>query len=147
MLKEFKTFMARGNVVDLAVAVIIGAAFGKVVTSLVESVIMPPIGLILGKVDFSSLFVVLSHAKGMPASLADAKAKGIPVLAYGAFLNDVVNFVIVAFAVFVLVQQVNRLKKPAPTVPPTTKDCPRCLSSIPFQATRCAHCAVDLPAS
>src|SRR5712671_1494090 len=128
MLKEFKEFIARANVIDLAVGVIIGVAFGKIVTSLVEGIIMPPIGLILGKVDFSSLFVVLDHAKGVPASLADAKAKGIPVIAYGAFLNDVVNFLIVAFAVFVLVQQANRFKKPAGPAQPATKECPRCLS-------------------
>ena len=147
MLKQFKEFIARGNVVDLAVAVIIGAAFGKVVNSLVEGVLMPPIGLVLGKVDFSSLFVVLDHSKGIPASLAEAKAKGIPVLAYGSFLNDMVNFVIIAFAVFLLVQQTNRFTKPTAAAPPTTKECPRCLSAIPFKATRCAHCAVDLPPS
>ena len=150
MLKEFKSFIARGNVVDLAVAVIIGAAFGKIVNSLVEGVLMPPIGLILGKVDFSSLFIVLNHSKGIPASLAEAKAKGIPVVAYGSFLNDVVNFLIIAFAAFVLVQQAQRFKPAvveAPPAEPTSKECPRCLSSIPFKATRCAHCAVDLPAS
>src|SRR4051812_16936085 len=146
MLKQFKEFIARGNVIDLAVAVIIGAAFGKIVSSLVEGVLMPPLGLILGKVDFSSLFVVLDRSKGIPASLADAKAKGIPVVAYGAFLNDVVNFVVVAFAVFILLKQVERFKHPPTAVAPTTKDCPRCLSSIPFKATRCAQCAVDLPA-
>src|SRR5580765_2773568 len=101
---------------------------------------MPPIGLLLGNVDFSSLFIVLDSSKGIPASLAEAKTKGIPVLAYGAFLNDVVNFLIIAFVVFLLVQQVNRLKRPAPGTTPTSKDCPRCLSSIPFNATRCAHC-------
>src|SRR4051794_11946032 len=114
MLKEFRDFIARGNVLDLAVAVIIGAAFGKIVTSLVEGVLMPPIGLALGKVDFSSLFVVLDATKGIPESLADAKAKGIPVIAYGAFVNDVVNFLIVAFVVFAIVKQANRFKKAAP---------------------------------
>ena len=113
MLKEFREFIARGNVLDLAVAVIIGAAFGKIVTSLVEGVLMPPLGLALGKIDFSSLFVVLDQSKGMPASLADAKAKGIPVIAYGAFINDIVNFVIVAFVIFLIVKQANRLRKPA----------------------------------
>src|ERR687886_611174 len=103
MLKEFREFIARGNVIDLAVAVIIGAAFGKIVTSLVEGIIMPPIGLLLGKIDFASLFYVLDTSKGQPISLADAKAKGVPVIAYGAFLNDVVNFLIVAFVVFLIV--------------------------------------------
>src|SRR6266536_5340340 len=106
MLKEFRDFIARGNVIDLAVAVIIGAAFGKIVTSLVEGIIMPPIGLLLGKVDFSSLFLVLDHSKGVPVSLADAKAKGVPVIAYGAFINDLVNFVIVALVIFLLVKMV-----------------------------------------
>src|SRR2546426_10992409 len=144
MLKEFKEFIARANVIDLAVGVIIGVAFGKIITSLVEGIIMPPIGLLLGKVDFSSLFLVLDHSKGIPASLADAKTKGIPVVAYGAFLNDVVNFVIVAFAIFLLVRQANRLKKPAPAVVETTRPCPRCLSNIPLKATRCASCCADL---
>ena len=108
MLKEFKDFLARGNVIDLAVAVIIGVAFGKIVTSLVEGIIMPPIGLLLGKVDFASLFLVLDHSKGAPASLADAKTKGIPVVAYGAFINDIVNFVIIAFVIFLLVKIVDR---------------------------------------
>src|ERR671928_1292312 len=102
MWKEFRDFIARGNVIDLAVAVIIGAAFGKIVTTLVEGVIMPPIGLLLGKVDFASLFLVLDTSKGVPASLADAKTKGVPVIAYGQFLNDVIDFIIVALAVFVL---------------------------------------------
>ena len=144
MLKEFREFIARGNVLDLAVAVIIGAAFGKIVTTLVDGVLMPPLGLILGNVDFSSLFIVLDSTKGIPASLADAKTKGIPVVAYGAFLNDVVNFLIVAFAVFVIVKQANRLKKPAPATAPTTKDCPFCLSSVPVKARRCASCCADL---
>src|SRR5579872_6926527 len=108
MLKEFRHFIARGNVIDLAVGVIIGAAFGKIVTDLVEGVIMPPIGRVLGRVDFASLFVVLDHSKGIPASLADAKAKGIPVIAYGQLVNDLFSFLIVAFAVFLLVKQVNR---------------------------------------
>src|SRR6267378_6502943 len=107
MLKEFKEFIARGNVLDLAAAVVIGVAFGKIVTSLVEGIIMPPVGLLLGKVDFSSLFFVLDHAKGQPVSLADAKAKGIPVVAYGAFINDIVNFLIIAFVIFLIVRIVN----------------------------------------
>jgi large conductance mechanosensitive channel len=144
VVKEFREFIARGNVLDLAVAVIIGAAFGKIITTLVDGVIMPPIGLLLGNVDFSSLFIVLDSAKGIPASLAEAKAKGIPVIAYGAFLNDVVNFLIVAFAIFLIVKQANRLKKPAPVATPTTKECPFCMSSIPLKARRCASCCADL---
>jgi large conductance mechanosensitive channel len=146
MWKEFRQFIARGNVIDLAVAVIIGAAFGKIVTTLVEGIIMPPIGLALGKVDFSSLFFVLSSAQGTPASLAEAKAKGIPVIAYGQFLNDVLNFLIVAAAVFLLVRAATLVKKKpeAPAAAPTTRDCPYCLSTIPLKATRCAQCTSDL---
>src|SRR4029450_11023720 len=124
MIKEFREFIARGNVLDLAVAVIIGAAFGKIVTSLVEGVIMPPLGLALGKIDFSSLFVVLDQSKGVSVSLADAEAKGIPGMAYGAFVNDIVNFVIVAFVIFMIVKQANRLKKPVPAAEaPATRPC------------------------
>ena len=144
MLKEFKEFIARGNVVDLAVAVIIGAAFGKIITALVEGVIMPPIGLLLGKVDFASLFYVLNHAKGDPVSLADAKAKGIPVIAYGAFINDIINFLIVAFVIFLIVKAVNSRKSKAAA---TTKDCPYCLAAIPIPATRCASCCAELKAA
>ena len=129
MLKEFRDFIARGNVIDLAVAVIIGAAFGKIVNTLVEGVLMPPLGMLLGNVDFSSLFVVLDHSKGTPASIAAAKAAGIPVIAYGLFINDVVNFLILAFAVFMIVKQANRFKKAPPV---STKSCPRCLSAIPL---------------
>src|SRR5215510_1875146 len=120
MLKEFKEFLARGNVVDLAVAVIIGVAFGKIVTSLVEGIIMPPIGLLLGKVEFSSLFLVLDQAKGVPTSLADAKAKGIPVIAYGAFINDIINFLIIVFVIFLMVKVVNKIRKKDPS----KRDCP-----------------------
>ena len=141
MLKEFRDFIARGNVIDLAVAVIIGAAFGKVVNTLVEGVLMPPLGMLLGNVDFSSLFVVLDHSKGTPASIAAAKAAGIPVIAYGLFINDVVNFLILAFAVFMIVKQANRFKKAPPV---STKSCPRCLSAIPLAAQRCAACCADL---
>lgn len=146
MVKEFRDFIARGNVIDLAVAVIMGAAFGKIVTTLVESVLMPPLGLLLGRVDFSSLFVVLDSTKGVPASLADAKTQGIPVVAYGQFLNDCIGFLIVAIAVFLLVKQVNRLKKPAPAgpPPPPTKECPFCASSIQAKASRCAFCTSAL---
>ena len=141
MLKEFRAFVDRGNVVDLAVAVVIGAAFGRIVTAFVEGVLMPPFGLLLGRVDFSSLFLILDRTKGIPVSLAQAKEMGVPVLAYGAFLNEVVNFVIVAFAVFLLVRQMNRLKAP---VAVTTKPCPKCTTAIPLAATRCPACCADL---
>lgn len=145
MFKEFAEFIKRGNVLDLAVAVIIGAAFGKIVTTLVDGIIMPPIGLILGKVDFASLFYVLDTTKGTPASLADAKAKGIPVIAYGQFINDVINFLIIAFVVFLVVRAFNRMKsKQATDAGPTTKDCPFCLSTIPLKATRCKDCTAVL---
>jgi large conductance mechanosensitive channel len=147
MGKEFRDFIARGNVIDLAVGVIIGAAFGKIVTSLVENVVMPPIGLVLGRVDFSSLFVTLDRSKGVPASLADAKARGIPVMAFGQFINDVLGFLIVAWAVFLLIKNVNRIKEaidgPAPTAA-TTRECPACASTISIRARRCPHCIVDL---
>jgi large conductance mechanosensitive channel len=143
MLKEFKEFIARGNVVDLAVAVIIGLAFGKIITSLVEGIIMPPIGLLLGKVDFASLFYVLNHGKGDPVSLADAKAKGIPVIAYGAFINDVINFLIVAFVIFLIVKALNSRKKEEVI----TRDCPYCLTAIPVAATRCSGCCCELRAA
>jgi large conductance mechanosensitive channel len=144
MLKEFREFISRGNVLDLAVGVIIGASFGKIVTTLVENVIMPPIGLVLGRIDFSSLFFVLDSTKGIPVSLAEAKAKGIPVIAYGQFINDIVGFLIVALAVFLLVKQVNRLKRPAPVAAAATKDCPHCLMAVPLKATKCAHCTSEL---
>lgn len=144
MLREFKEFIARGNVIDLAVAVVIGAAFGKIVTSLVDSVIMPPIGLALGHVDFSNLFINLSDQH--PASLAEAKAKGIPVIAYGAFINDVITFVIIAFVIFLMVKAINRIHN-APPPPANTRDCPRCTTAIPLAATRCPACCVDLPAA
>lgn len=144
MLREFKEFIARGNVIDLAVAVVIGAAFGKIVTTLVDAVIMPPIGLILGNADFSSLFINLSGDK--PASLAAAKQQGHPVIAYGQLINDVINFLIIAFIIFLIVKAVNRLRA-APPPPPNTKDCPYCLTAIPLGAKRCAACCADLPAS
>jgi large conductance mechanosensitive channel len=148
MWKEFRDFIARGNVIDLAVGVIIGAAFGRIVTTLVEGVIMPPIGLALGGVDFSSLLQVLDTAKGIPASYADAKAKGIPVIAYGQLINDVINFLIVALAVFLLVKQVNRIKsgmdKPAAAEQASTKECPYCMSTIPIRATRCPSCTSQI---
>ena len=144
MLREFREFINRGNVIDLAVAVVIGAAFGKIISSLVEGIIMPPIGLLLGKVDFASLFYVLDTSKGQPASLADAKAKGIPVIAYGSFLIDVISFIIIAFVVFLIVRRVNKMKSKQDKGPVTTKDCPYCLSTIPLKATRCAQCTVEL---
>ena len=146
MWKEFREFIARGNVVDLAVGVIIGAAFGRIVTTLVEGVIMPPIGLALGGVDFSSLLVILDGSRGIPASFADAKAQGIPVIAYGQLLNDIINFLIVALAVFLLVKQVNRIKSAmdAPAAAPTTRDCPFCASTISLKASRCPHCTSQL---
>ena len=144
MLKEFKEFIARGNVIDLAVAVVIGAAFGKIVTTMVENVIMPPIGLALGKVDFSSLFIDLSGQA--PASVADAKTKGLPVVAYGQLFNDLINFLIIGFIVFLIVKAVNRLRAEPPP-PPNTKDCPLCLTAIPLGAKRCAACCSDLPAT
>jgi len=144
MLKEFKEFIAKGNVLDLAVAVIVGGAFGAIVTSAVNDVIMPPIGLILGKVDFKELFVALNGQTY--ATLADAKKAAAPVIAYGNFLNTVVNFLIVAFFVFLVIQAVNKTKKPVPVVAaaPTTKDCPFCASAIPIKAVRCPLCTSDL---
>ncbi|HEX5708567.1 MAG TPA: large conductance mechanosensitive channel protein MscL [Pyrinomonadaceae bacterium] len=148
MFKEFREFIARGNVLDLAVAVVIGAAFGRIITALVEGLLMPPVGLLAGRVDFASLFYVLDSTKGVPASLADAKAKGIPVIAYGQFINEIVNFLIVAFVIFLIVRYANRLlSKMATDKGPTTKDCPHCLSSIPLKATRCSQCCVDLSAA
>ncbi|HEX9663811.1 MAG TPA: large conductance mechanosensitive channel protein MscL [Candidatus Binatia bacterium] len=138
MLSEFKQFVMRGNVVDLAIAVIIGTAFGKIVASFVEDVLMPPIGLALGKVDFSNLFINLS-GQDYP-SVAVAKAAGAATLNYGIFLNHIINFLIIAFAIFLLIKQINRMQEPAPA----TKDCPYCFSSIPLKATRCPHCTSDL---
>ncbi len=148
MLKEFKEFAMRGNVLDLAIAVIIGGAFGKIVSSFVEDVLMPPLGLLLGRVDFSNLFLNLSGTAY--ATIAEAKKTGAPTLNYGLFLNNVVNFLIVAFAIFLLIQQIKRLQKqpePAPAGPPTTKDCPYCLSTIPLKATRCPQCTSQLSAA
>ena len=148
MLKEFREFIARGNVLDLAVAVIIGAAFGRIIATLVDGVLMPPLGLLLGGVDFSSLFVVLDSSKGVPASLAEAKTNGIPVIAYGQFINDIIAFLIVALAVFMLVKQANRIKssldRPAAAGAPTTKECPFCASTISLKASRCPNCTSQL---
>lgn len=142
MFKEFKEFVMRGNVLDLAIAVIIGVAFGRIVTSFVEDILMPPIGVLLGRVDFSNLFINLS-GQNYP-SVAAAKAAGAATLNYGMFLNHIINFVIIAFAIFLLVKQINRMQKPGPAPAPTTKDCPHCLSAIPLKATRCAFCTSDL---
>jgi large conductance mechanosensitive channel len=142
MLKEFKEFIMRGNVVDLAVAVIIGGAFGKIITSFVEDMLMPPIGLALGNVDFSNLFLNLS-GKDYP-SVAAAKAAGAATLNYGIFFNHIINFVIIAFAIFILIKQINRVQEPAPAAAPVTKDCPHCLSAVPIKATKCAHCTSEL---
>ena len=141
MLKEFREFIARGNVIDLAVAVVIGAAFGKIITTIVEGILMPPIGMATGRIDFASLFHVLDASRGVPASLADAKAKGIPVITYGQLVNDIITFVIIAFVVFLIVKQVNRIKSAQTRAAgPTTRECPECLSVIPLKAARCAHC-------
>ncbi len=147
MMKEFKDFAMRGNVMDMAIGIILGAAFGKIVTSFVEDVIMPPIGLLLGRVDFSSLFLSLSGRHF--DSVAAAKAAGAPTINIGLFLNTIVNFVIVAFAIFLVIQQMNRLMRKKETAPPpvTTKPCPYCLSDIPLAATRCAHCTSEVKAS
>ena len=143
MFKEFKEFIMRGNVLDLAIAVIIGGAFGAIVNSMVNDIVMPPIGLILGHVDFKDLFLSL-NGQSYP-SLADAKKAAAPVLAYGQFLNTVINFLIIAFVIFVIVKQANRFKAPAPPPPPpSTKDCPYCASSIPLKAVRCPQCTSDL---
>jgi len=142
MLKQFKEFAMKGPVVDLAVGVIIGAAFGKIISSLVDDIIMPPIGRLLGNVDFVNLFVNLSE-KDYP-SVAAAKAAGAATMNYGIFFNTILNFVIIAFVVFLLIRQMNAIKKPAPVAAPTTKDCPHCLLAIPIKATRCAHCTSEL---
>ncbi len=144
MLKEFKEFAMRGNVLDMAIGIIIGAAFGKIVTSFVSDILMPPIGLVLGKVDFSNLFLNLSGKSY--ETLAAAKAASAPTINYGLFLNTVIDFIIVAFAIFLLVKQVNRLSRPAEVVP-TTKECPYCFSSIAIKATRCPQCTSEVRAA
>jgi len=150
MLKEFKEFAMRGNVVDMAVGIVIGAAFGAIVASMVNDILMPPIGMLLGGMDFANMYVLLQE--GTPASpypsLADAQAAGAVTLNYGLFINAVISFIIVAFAVFLVIRAINRLQREeeAPAEEPTTKDCPYCLSAIPLGATRCAHCTSELPA-
>jgi large conductance mechanosensitive channel len=142
MLKEFKEFVMRGNVLDLAVAVVIGAAFGKIIASLVDDIIMPPIGLALGNVDFANLFVNLS-GKDYP-SVAAAKAAGAATLNYGIFFNTILSFLIIAFVIFFLIRSYSKMQKPKLAPAPTTKDCPYCLSAIPIKATRCAHCTSEV---
>ncbi len=151
MLREFREFALKGNVVDMAVGIIIGAAFGTIIQSLVSDIIMPPIGLLLGNVDFSNLFVLLKEGTvaGPYASLADAQAAGAVTINYGVFLNTVINFIIIALAVFLLIRSINRLRREeeAPPAEPTTRECPYCLSSIPIKATRCPHCTSELSAT
>jgi large conductance mechanosensitive channel len=151
MLKEFKEFAMKGNVLDMAVGIIIGAAFGTIIGSLVADVIMPPIGLLLGNVDFANLFLVLKEGKvaGPYASLAAAKAVGAVSINIGIFVNTVINFIIVAFAIFLLIRNVNQMKRreQAPPPVPTTKDCPHCFTAIPIKATRCPHCTSELKAA
>ena len=142
MLKDFKAFIMRGNVVDLAVGVIIGVAFGAVVTSLVKDIIMPPIGMLLGGVDFANLFVSLNGQ--VFQSLADAQKAGAPTINYGLFINTLINFIIVAFVIFLLVRAISRLMPPPPPPASTTRECPYCLSSIPKAATRCSACTSEV---
>jgi len=151
MFKDFKEFAMRGSVVDMAVGIIIGAAFGTIVKSLVSDVIMPPIGLLLGNVDFANLFVVLKEGAtaGPYAALADAQAAGAVSMNYGVFINTIISFIIVAFVVFLLIRNINKLKRKqeAPPAQPTTKECPYCFSTIPIKATRCAYCTSELKAT
>ncbi len=146
MFKEFKEFVMKGNVIDMAVGIIIGAAFGTIIKSLVDDVLMPPIGLLLGNVDFSNLLVVIKEGKaaGPYATLAAAKAAGAVTVNIGVFINTVISFLIVAFSVFLVIKSVNRLKKAPPPPDPTTKDCPLCFTTIPIKATRCPHCTSEL---
>jgi large conductance mechanosensitive channel len=148
MMKEFKEFAVKGNVVDMAVGIIIGAAFGTIVKSLVADIIMPPIGMLLGNVDFSNLFIVLKDAAvpGVYATLAEAQAAGAVTLNYGMFINTIISFMIVAFAIFILIRNINKLKRKeeAPAAEPTTKDCPQCFTAIPIKATRCPHCTSNI---
>ncbi len=143
MLKEFREFAARGNVIDLAVGLIIGAAFGKIVTSLVNDIIMPPVGMVIGRVDFKSLFIALDGQHY--ASIADAQKAGAATINWGLFVNTILEFVVVAFVIFLMVRQINKLKTPEPT-PPTvdSRDCPFCVSRIPVKAIRCPHCTSEL---
>ena len=145
MWKEFKEFMSRGNVIDLAVALVLGAAFGKIVTSFVSDILMPPLGRLLGKVDFANLYINLSDQRYQ--TLAEAKAAGAPTINYGQFINIIIEFLIVAFAVFLLVRAINRLKNRRDEPGPTLKDCPLCITKIPLEATRCPACTSELTAA
>jgi large conductance mechanosensitive channel len=142
MWKEFREFAVKGNVIDLAVGIIIGAAFGKIVTSFVSDILMPPIGLLLGKVDFTDLYINLSGKHF--ASLAEATAAGAPVIKYGVFFNSIIDFIIVALAIFLVVKQINRMKKQEVAAAPSTKECPYCMSGMPISATRCPFCTSEL---
>jgi len=142
MLKEFKAFAMRGNVVDMAIGIIVGAAFGKIVTSLVADILMPPIGLILGHMDFSGLFLNISGKSY--ATLPEAKAAGAATINYGIFLNSIIDFLIIGFVIFLLVRQINRWNKPTPAPAPTTKDCPYCATAIPLKASRCPNCTSEI---
>ena len=142
MWKEFREFAVKGNMIDLAIGVIIGAAFGKIVTSLVNDIIMPPIGLLLGKVDFSSLYINLSGKSF--ASLDEAVKAGAPLIKYGAFINNIIDFLIVAFVIFLVIKQINRMKKQEPAPEPTKKECPFCKSQVALNATRCPFCTSEL---
>jgi large conductance mechanosensitive channel len=142
VLKEFKEFAIKGNMIDLAIAVILGGAFGKIITSLVNDIIMPPLGLLLGNVNFTDLFVSLNGTKY--ASLADAQAAGAATLNYGLFINTIIDFLIVAFIIFLIVRQINRMKRAPVPAAPTTKDCPYCYTQIPIPATRCPNCTSEL---
>jgi large conductance mechanosensitive channel len=142
MLKEFKEFAMRGNMLDMAIGIVIGAAFGKIIASLVDDIIMPPIGLALGNVDFANLFINLSGQAY--SSVAAAKAAGAATINYGIFFNTILNFLIIAFVIFLLIRQVNAMQKPKEAPVPTTKECPFCLSVIAIKATRCAHCIAEL---
>ena len=144
MWKEFKEFAIKGNAVDLAVGVVIGAAFGAIVTSLVKDIIMPPIGWLTGGLDFTNMFVVLKPSGASFATLADAAKAGAVTWNYGSFITLVINFIIIAFCIFLVVKGLNRMKKPAPTAAPVAKDCPACTMSIPIKATRCPHCTTEL---
>lgn len=143
MLKEFKEFALRGSVLDMAIGIILGVAFGKIITSFVEDILMPPLGLLIGKVDFSNLFFSLTGRHF--DSVAAAKAAGAPTLNYGMFVNNVLNFLLIAFAIFLLIRQVNRFKRQAPAAAPSMRECPYCCASIPLKASRCSSCTSEVP--
>lgn len=142
MIKEFKEFAMKGNVLDMAIGIILGLAFGKIVTSLVNDIIMPPVGMLLGGVDFTNLFISLSGTSY--ATLAEAQAAGAPTINYGLFINTIIDFLIVAFVIFLMVRQVNKMKRKEEAAPPNTKECPYCKEAIPLAATRCSHCTSEL---